>query len=176
MADQGKSPLEHDAVRRVRRALVDAGVGDTVREVSETARSAAEAAKALGVEQGAIVKTLVFTVGNRYVLALVAGDRQCNEEQLGRILNLQGAVVRPGADLVRAVTGFSIGGVAPVGLIAKLPVAIDASLKRFEKLYAAAGHTHCVFETSAAELKTLTGGLMSYAVAKTPEPAAGTAA
>lgn len=159
------SNLNNDAVKRVRQALIDAGVGDKVTELAETARSAADAAQALGVEQGQIVKTLVFTVGNRYVLALVAGDHVCREDQLPRALGLEGHVVRPGADLVRAVTGFSIGGVAPVGLIAKLPVAIDASLKRFDAVYAAAGHTHCVFETSMAELKTLTGGIVSYAVA-----------
>jgi len=162
--------MELDSVKRVRKALADAGRPDAVRELSDTARSAAEAAQALGVEQGAIVKTLVFTVGNRYVLALVAGDHQCCEDQLPKIFQLQGDVVRPSADLVRAVTGFSIGGVSPVGLVSKLPTAIDASLKRFDKIYAAAGHTHCVFETSVEELKTLTGGLVSYAVAKPAKP------
>jgi len=167
------SNLNNDSVKRVRQALVDAGVGDKAIELTETARSAAEAAKAVGVEQGAIVKSLVFTVGNRYVMALVAGDHLCREDQLGRAFNLDGPVVRPSADLVRAVTGFSIGGVAPVGLVSKLPVVIDASLKRFDQLYAAAGHSHCVFETSVAELKTLTGGLMSYAVAAPQAPAKG---
>ena len=158
------SNLDNDAVKRVRQALIDAGVGDKVRELSDSARTAAEAAAALGVEQGAIVKSLVFTLGNRYVLALVAGDHQCREDQLARIFNMSGQATRPGADLVRAVTGFSIGGVAPVGLDAKLPVAIDASLKRFDTLYAAAGHSHCVFETSYDELKKLTGGTVSYAL------------
>lgn len=164
------SNLDKDAVKRVRQALVDAGAGDKVQELSDTARSAAEAARALGVAQGAIVKSLVFTIANRYVLALVAGDHQCREDQLGRILNMDGPVVRPGADLVRAVTGFSIGGVAPIGLEAKLPVVIDASLKRFDRLYAAAGHSHCVFETSYAELKKLTGGTVSYALAAPENP------
>lgn len=164
------SNLERDAVKRVRAALKAAGVGDKVIELAETARSAAEAAQALGVAQGQIVKSLVFTVGTRYVMALVAGDHKCREDQLPRALNLAGAVVRPGADLVRAVTGFSIGGVAPVGLTAKLPVVIDASLKRFDKVYAAAGHTHCVFETSVGELKKMTGGLVSYAVAQPENP------
>lgn len=159
------SNLESDSVKRVRQALADGGASGQVQELAETGRSAAEAAQALGVEQGAIVKSLVFTVGNRYVLALVAGDHQCREDQLPKIFNLDGPVVRPGADLVRAVTGFSIGAVAPVGLISKLPVSIDASLKRFDKVYAAAGHTHCVFETSYTELKKLTGGLVSYALA-----------
>ncbi len=160
------SNLENDSVKRVRKALVDAGLEDKVQELSATARTASDAAEALGVEQGAIVKTLVFTVGNRYVLALVSGENQCQEDQLPKVFNLDGDVIRPDADLVRGVTGFAIGGVSPVGLEAKLPTAIDASLKRFDKIYAAAGHTHCTFETTVEELKTLTDGVVSYAVAK----------
>ena len=171
--------LDKDTVKRVRQALVNAGVGDKVIELAQTVRGAVDAAQALGVEQGAIVKSLVFTVGNRYVLALMAGDRHCSEAQLPRIFNLQGQVVRPPADLVRAVTGFDpggvCGGIAPVGLIAKLPITIDASLKRFDKVYVAAGHSHCVFETTPVELKTLTGGLVSYAVAQAIGGAAGSA-
>lgn len=159
------SNLDNANVKKVRQALVDAGVGDKVRELDDTARSAAEAAKALDVDQGAIVKSLVFTIGNRYVMALVAGDHTCREDQLPKIFQIDGDVIRPGADLVWAVTGFTIGGVAPVGGVAKLPTAIDSSLKRFDKLYAAAGHPHCVFETSYDELKKLTGGVVSYAVA-----------
>lgn len=165
------SNLNSEAVKRVRRALTDAGVGDKVKELAETARTAADAAKALGVDKGAIVKTLVFMVGNRFVLALVSGDHICREDQVARALSMQGAVTRPGADLVRAATGFSIGGVAPVGGYGNLPVVIDATLKRFDKVYAAAGHPHCVFETSLDELKTLTGGVVSYALAQ-PEKAA----
>jgi len=164
------SNLESETVKRVRQALTDAGLPDTVREFPDSVRNAAEAASALGVEHGAIVKTLVYTVGNRYVLALVAGDHLCNEDQLGRALNLEGAVVRPTADLVRAVTGFAMsgpcGGVSPVGGVSTLPVAIDASLKRFDTVYAAAGHSRCVFETSMDVLKHLTKGVVSYAIAK----------
>ena len=158
--------LERDSVKRVRQALADAGIDDRAIELEESARTAAQAASALGVEQGAIVKSLVFTVGTRYVMALVAGDHLCREDQLPKIFNLGGQVVRPPADLVRAVTGFSIGGVAPVGLVSKLPVVIDASLKRFDKIYPAAGHPNAMFNTTIAELKALTGGLISYAVAQ----------
>ena len=159
--------LESDSVRRVRQALADAdaGVGDTVRELETTARSAADAAKALGCERGAIVKTLVFTVGSAPVLALVAGDRVCAEDSLRRILNLQGDVLRGNADGVRAATGFAIGGVSPVGLSSRIPCVIDVSLKRFDTLWAAAGRPHCVFPTSVLELKRLTGGIVSYALA-----------
>jgi len=160
------SNLEKETVKRVRKALADAGLPDHIQELADTARSAAEAAKALGVDQGSIVKALVFTVGNRYVLALVAGDHQCCEDQLPKVFGLDGHVVRPSADLVRAVTGFTIGGVSPVGLVTKLPVVIDASLKRFDKVYASAGHSHCVFQTTVDTLKRLTNGTMSYAIAK----------
>lgn len=165
------SNLERDTVKRVRQALVAGGVQDKVIELADTARSAADAAKAIGCEKGAIVKTLIFTIGNRFIVALVAGDHQCREDQLPRALGLEGAVIRPTADLVRAVTGFTIGGVSPVGQVAKLPTVIDASLKRFDKVYAAAGHPHCVFETSVQELKTLTGATMSYAIAVPEQPA-----
>lgn len=164
------SNLETEPVKRVREALIAAGLPDTAQDVPESTKTVADVANALGVEPGAVVKTKVYTVGNRYVLAVVAGDRVCNEDQVGRALSLDGAVVSPSADLVRAVTGFNpsgpTGGVSPVGMVSKIPVAVDASLKRFDKLYAAAGHSHCVFETNMDDLKQLTKGVVSYAVAK----------
>ena len=169
------SYIDNDKVKRVRQALVDAGLSDSVREIDASARSASEAALALGVEQGAIVKTLIFTIGNRFVMTLISGDHMCRTDQLEKIFQINGPVIRPTPDLVRAVTGFSIGAVSPAGAVSKLPCSIDANLKRFEKLYAAAGHTHCVFETTLDELKTLTGGTVSYALAgpmgASPNPA-----
>jgi len=164
------SNLELESVKRVRKALAGADRPNGVRELTDRVRNTAEMAQALGVELGAVVKTQVFTIGNRYVFVLVAGDHHCSEEQLPKIFQLQGDVVRPSADLVRAVTGFSNGGLTPVGSVSKLPTAIDASLKRFETIYAAAGHSQCIFETSVDELKSLTSGLVSYAVAGPAKP------
>ena len=158
--------LEGPSVRRVRRALVDAGAEDKVRALADTARSARDAANALGCELGAIVKSLVFTVGGTPAMALVAGDRMCAEKELGAILGLAGKVRRCDAELVRTATGFAIGGVSPIGLVGPLPCAIDASLGRFETIWAAAGHPHCVFPTTAAELARLTGGTVSEALAR----------
>ena len=158
--------LENPSVRRVRLALVEAGVGDKVVAVSDTTRSAAEAAAALGVEQGAIVKSLVFSIGGDPVMALVAGDRQCDTKALRDVLGLSGKVKRPDADAVRAATGFAIGGVSPVAHTTDLPVVIDASLGRFEAVYAAAGHPHCIFPTTLDELKTLTGGTVSETISQ----------
>ncbi len=148
--------LSRPAVRAVQAALAAAGSKAEVIALSETARSAAEAARALDVEVGAIVKSLLFRSGGQAVLALVAGDRACDLEQLARHLGLA-TVERADADFVKAATGQSIGGVAPVGHPAPVPTAIDESLARFPVLWAAGGHPHCVFATSFQELCHVTG-------------------
>ena len=159
------SNLTKPAVKRVRKALSDAGLTDTVIELDETARTAEDAAGATGAELGAIVKSLVFLVGEQPVLALVAGDHTCLPENLPRAFNLEGEVRKTDAAEVKAATGYTIGGVAPVALDTVMPVVIDVSLKRFDTLYAAAGHPHCVFPVTMAELKKLTGGIVSYNIA-----------
>ncbi len=80
-------------------------------------------------------------------------------------MNLQGTVGKVDADTVKSATGFSIGGVPPVGSNTSLPVVIDRNLKRFDTVYAAAGHPYCVFPASVDELKRLTGGTVSYNIA-----------
>lgn len=160
--------LGNASVRRVQAALAAAGSDARVIELAATARTARDAAAALGVEVGAIVKSLVFLAGSRPVMALVAGDRQCDPRALLQALGLSGTPRRADADLVRDATGFAIGGVAPVGHPAPLPTAIDASLGRFERVYAAAGHPHCVFATSVDELRRLTGGTLSDMIAPSP--------
>ncbi|MFC1673997.1 YbaK/EbsC family protein [Pseudomonadota bacterium] len=165
------SNLDSDSVKRVRHALKDAGQADTVQELPDGVRKVADAAKALGVEPGAVAVSKIFTIGNRYVMVLMSGASACRSDQLPRVFNLQGAVVNPSVDLVRAVTGYPVGGasggVPPLGLAAKLPLAIDANLKHFDKIFVAAGHGQCVFETKVSALKSLTGGLVSYALADT---------
>ena len=102
------SPLDNPAVRRVQRALADAGSQAEIRALAETARSAQEAADTLGIAFGAIVKLLVFVVGEQPVMALVAGDRRCDTKALGNTLSLPGQVRRADADLVRAAIWFAI--------------------------------------------------------------------
>jgi prolyl-tRNA editing enzyme YbaK/EbsC (Cys-tRNA(Pro) deacylase) len=160
------SLLDKDTVKRIRKALRDAGHEDTVTELAETARSAEDAAASIGCALGAIVKTLVFAVDNRLVMALVAGDFRCLEKNLPSALNLKGEVRRPQATEVKGATGFSIGGVAPIGMPHKLPLVIDRSLKRFDTVYAAAGHPHCVFSTTVDDLKKMTGGIVSWNIAE----------
>ncbi len=157
--------LENASVKRVREALRLRGAeGERVIALDGAARTAAEAAAALGCEVGAIVKSLVFAYPGeggekQAVMALVAGDRQCNVEMLGRALGLAATPGRADADLVRRATGFAIGGVAPLGHPEQLPIAIDGSLARFPLLHAAAGHPHAVFPLTYDELLEWTGGL-----------------
>ncbi len=152
------SHLQHPSVQRVQAALRAGGSSAHVIELAATARTAADAAAALGVEQGAIVKSLLFMVDGAPVMALVAGDRRCDTKQLPGALGLSGLVLRADADRVRQATGFVIGGVAPLAHPQLLATAIDDSLGRFDTIYAAAGHPFCVFPTALFELSLLTGG------------------
>ncbi|MFN4165091.1 MAG: YbaK/EbsC family protein [Ferrovibrio sp.] len=159
--------LENASVKRVREALLARGAGERVIVLDGAARTAAEAAAGLGCEVGAIVKSLVFAHESqegekRPVMALVAGDRQCDVAALGRALGLAASpgqgLNRADAALVRRATGFAIGGVAPLGHMEALPIVIDDSLARFPLLHAAAGHPHAVFPLSYSELVAWTGG------------------
>ncbi len=152
------------SVRRVQAALTAAGSRSRVIELKASARSAAEAATALGVDAGAIVKSLVFLVGAVPVMALVSGDRRCREEALAAVFGMTGAVARADAAAVRGATGFAIGGVAPVGLAQPLRAVIDAELERFPIVYAAAGHPFWVFPTTVPQLVALTGAPISNEV------------
>jgi prolyl-tRNA editing enzyme YbaK/EbsC (Cys-tRNA(Pro) deacylase) len=157
--------LDHAGVQRVREALRLRGVQEQrVIALGDAVRTAAEAAAALGCEVGAIVKSLVFSHDGedgekQAVMALVAGDRQCDVAMLGRALGLPAAPGRADPALVRRATGFAIGGVAPLGHLEQLPIVVDGSLARFPLLHAAAGHPHAVFPLTYEELLEWTGGL-----------------
>lgn len=163
---------ESAPVKKVRAALKDAGLPDKVVELDTPLEDAAEAAKALETEPGAIVRTHVFAIGKRMVLALVAGDHAPVEANLGPAFFLEGDVRKPADAEVKGLTGFAADCVPPVGFTHPLPVVIDRSLKRFKAVYAVAGDPRCLFRTSVDDLKRLTGGVVSYNVA---EPLAGEA-
>jgi prolyl-tRNA editing enzyme YbaK/EbsC (Cys-tRNA(Pro) deacylase) len=138
----------HPTAARFAQRLRQRGLEIEVRTLSDSARTAALAAAALGVEVGQIVKSLVFLRGQDPVLVLCAGDRRVDAERLG--------LVPAKADTVRAVTGFSIGGVPPLGHDADLATTIDESLRRFDVVWAAAGTPHDVF---GIETETLIGAI-----------------
>ena len=146
------------SARRVQAALHALGLDVAVRELPASARTAAEAAAAVGVEQGAIVKSLVFR-GARSgdaVLVLVAGDNRADEARLEAALGEP--VERADADFVRSATGYAIGGVPPVGHPAPLRTLVDEDLLRFEAVWAAAGTPHAVFPVAPAALARAAAG------------------
>lgn len=134
----------HPTAARLAGRLRQRGLEIEVRTLSDSARTAELAAAALGVEVGQIVKSLVFLRDGEPVLVLCAGDRRVDAERLG--------LARAPADLVREVTGFSIGGIPPLGHDIELPTTIDDSLRRFEVVWAAAGTPHDVFAVETEEL------------------------
>ena len=144
------------ATARVRTALEAHGVATEVIELAESARTAAQAAAACGVAVGQIVKSLVFLAGDEPILVLVSGANQADERRLGALSGRD--VRRADADVVRASTGFAIGGVPPVGHPRPLRVFIDQDLLGYENLIAAAGTPHAVFPITPADLCRVTGG------------------
>ncbi|PJK29844.1 YbaK/EbsC family protein [Minwuia thermotolerans] len=161
----GEKLLQREPVQRVQNALREAGLDTAIRALSETARTAQDAARSLDCELGAIVKSLVFRAGDKAVMALIAGDRTCDTDALREVLDLPDELDRATPEFVRAETGFTIGGVAPLGHVSPVPIAIDASLARFVTVYAAAGHPHCVFPATFDDLMRATGATASERIA-----------
>ena len=151
------SLLHKEPVKRVEQVLKAFDPKLTVIVLKTSARTAIEAASSLGCEVGAIVKSLLFKTENSFTLCLVAGDRKASIIKIKKTLNIKD-VSMASADEVKDVTGFTIGGVSPVGHLNKIDVFIDNSLKRFESLYAAAGHPNCVFKLDFTDLQKITNG------------------
>ncbi len=151
------SLLHKEPVKRVEQVLKAFDPKLTVIVLKTSARTAIEAASSLGCEVGAIVKSLLFKTENSFTLCLVAGDRKASIIKIKKTLSIKD-VSMASADEVKDVTGFTIGGVSPVGHLNKIDVFIDNSLKRFESLYAAAGHPNCVFKLDFINLQKITNG------------------
>jgi prolyl-tRNA editing enzyme YbaK/EbsC (Cys-tRNA(Pro) deacylase) len=140
---------------RVRNALNAAGLDCAIVETPDSARTAVEAAAAVGASVGQIVKSLVFLCSDQPVLALVAGDNRLDEKLLAELAG--GRIGRADAARVREHTGFAIGGVAPLGLLEPLPVFCDADLLEHEFVWASAGAPHAVFRVEPHALVAATG-------------------
>ena len=138
------SILKKEAVKRAEKSLKSFDNNLKVLILENTARTAEEAAAALSCSVGAIVKSLLFKTGDKFLLCLVSGDRRCSLNKLKKILN-EKDVSMANPDEVKRITGYTIGGVSPVGHLTKLKIILDNNLKRFSKIYAAAGHPNAVF-------------------------------
>jgi len=125
--------------------------------LEKTARTANDAATALGCKVGAIVKSLLFKTGENFVLCLISGDKKCSLNKLKKTLN-QKDVSMANPEDVKRITGYTIGGVSPIGHLTKIKIYIDEHLKNFDSIFAAAGHPNAVFEIDFENLKALTQG------------------
>ena len=150
--------LNKESVKRVQEFIKKFDPNLKILVLDTTARTAKDAANSLKCELGAIVKSLVFRAESDFLICLVAGDKRCSLNKLKKILDKKD-VSMANADEVKANTGFSIGGVAPVAHLKKLNILIDKSLSRFQYIYGAAGHPDCVFKITYSELIKLTNGL-----------------
>ena len=151
------SALNKEAVKRAKEALKKFNSEIKVIELEQTARTANDAANSLNTEVGSIVKSLLFRNEEKFLLCLVSGDKRCSLNKLKKIFNSKDlSMASP--DEVKDQTGYTIGGVSPVGHKNKLEILVDESLNRFKNLYAAAGHPNCIFKISFDELLNLTNG------------------
>ncbi|MET3443308.1 prolyl-tRNA editing enzyme YbaK/EbsC (Cys-tRNA(Pro) deacylase) [Variovorax paradoxus] len=145
-----------EGVQRVSRVLQDAGHPHLPRMLDDACRTAQQAADALGILVGQIAKSIIFRrkSDDAAVLVITSGDKRVDEKKVDALIGKTG---RADAEFVKARTGFTIGGVSPVGHATKPVVLIDRELFRFEEIWAAAGHPHAVFQLRPQDLEKLTG-------------------
>ena len=145
-----------EGFRRVTLALAERGHPHAPVWLDASARTSQQAAEALGIDVGQIAKSVIFRrkADDAAVLVVTSGDRRVDEKKVAAKV---GALARADADFVKAATGFSIGGVAPLAHAAPPVTLIDRELFRFEEIWAAAGHPNGVFRLTPQQLEALTG-------------------
>ena len=150
--------LQKEPVIRAQKSLTKFDSNLVVVELENSARTAKDAANSLNCEVGAIVKSLLLKIDNNFLLCLIAGDKRCSLNKIKKIKNSKN-VRMASAEEVKEQTGYTIGGVSPVGHKNELEILIDNSLNRFKAIFAAAGHPNCIFKINYDDLKKMTSGL-----------------
>jgi prolyl-tRNA editing enzyme YbaK/EbsC (Cys-tRNA(Pro) deacylase) len=150
-------PAQHPTALRTARLLHDAGVETRVVEFEQPTRTSAEAAAAIGCSVAEIAKSIVFRGANsgRAVVVVASGDNRVSEAKVAG--SVGEPLLRADAEFVRAATGYAIGGVAPIGHAQPVKLLLDTDLRRFERVWAAAGTPYSVFPVSPDQLRALTG-------------------
>ena len=149
--------LDKEGVKRVVKSLKEFDPKQDVIILKSSAKTALEASLSLDCEVGAIVKSLLLKTENTFTLCLVAGDKKASLDKIKKELNIKDAAMATAKE-VKDMTGFTIGGVSPIGHLNKMNILIDNSLKRFNSLFAAAGHPNCIFKTNFNNLQKITNG------------------
>ncbi len=151
------SLLDKEPVKRAEKFLKDFNQSLEVIVLENSARTAQDAATALVCDVGAIVKSLLFRTENTFILCLVAGDKRCSLNKLKKIKDKKD-ISMASPEEVKTQTGYTIGGVSPVGHLEDIEIIIDNSLERFNELFAAAGHPNCVFKINYNDIQKITNG------------------
>ena len=151
------SILRNEAVVRVQKVLSEYSNSLKITILDNTARTAKDAANALNCEIGAIVKSLLLKADDEFVLCLIPGDKKCSLNKLKKAI-FKKDVCMADADQVKENTGFSIGGVSPVGHLKEIDVLVDKTFDRFKDVFAAAGHPNSIFKISNIDLLKITNG------------------
>ena len=151
------SLLDKEAVKRAEKFLKNFDQSLEVIILENSARTAQDAAMALSCDVGAIVKSLLFKTEDSFILCLVAGDKRCSLNKLKKIKDKKDISMASPED-VKTQTGYTIGGVSPIGHLKKIEIIIDNSLKRFNELFAAVGHPNCVFKIDFNKIQKITNG------------------
>tara|TARA_B100001093_G_scaffold385516_1_gene371355 strand:+ start:14 stop:493 length:480 start_codon:yes stop_codon:yes gene_type:complete len=151
------SLLDKEPVKRAEKFLKNFDQSLEVLVLENSARTAQDAATALACDVGAIVKSLLFRTESTFILCLVAGDKRCSLNKLKKIKDKKDISMATPED-VKTQTGYTIGGVSPIGHLNKIEILIDKSLERFNQLFAAAGHPNCVFKINFINIQKITNG------------------
>ena len=149
--------LNKEPVKRVSQKLKEFDEALNIVVLDGSARTAQDAADSLNTEVGSIIKSLFLRTKNSFLLCLIAGDKRCSLNKIKKILG-EKDVSMGNADQVKEITGFTIGGVSPVGHLSPLKIYIDQSLSRFTNIFGAAGHPNCVFKINFEGLQKITNG------------------
>ena len=151
------SLLDKEAVKRAEKSLKNFDQSLSVILLEDSAKTAQEASSSLNCEVGAIVKSLLFKTEDNFILCLVAGDKRCSLNKLKKIKDKKNVSMATPED-VKTQTGYTIGGVSPIGHLEDIEIIIDNSLERFNELFAAAGHPNCVFKINYNNIQKITNG------------------
>jgi prolyl-tRNA editing enzyme YbaK/EbsC (Cys-tRNA(Pro) deacylase) len=156
-----KSPV-HAQAAKVAQSALDLGLALEIIEFDQTTHTAEEAASAIGCQVGQIVKSLLFLVNKKPVMALISGGNRLDEDKLAGLCDAnRKQVKRADADLVKEITGFTIGGVPPFGHTSIFPLFLDEELMAFDQVWAAAGTPRAVFAIAPAILAQLSKATIS---------------
>jgi Cys-tRNA(Pro) deacylase len=151
------SLLDKEPVKRAEKFLKNFNQSLEVIVLENSARTAQDAATALACDVGAIVKSLLFRTESTFILCLVAGDKRCSLNKLKKLKDKKD-ISMASPEEVKTQTGYTIGGVSPVGHLEDIEIVIDNSLERFNELFAAAGHPNCVFKINYNDIQKITNG------------------